>query len=143
MYSAHIYPSTIKFHYVYLSVYLFVKLIFSLISCKWFGEDFFGKKSFMSNNQKLKSIMYSSSCCCSRICLLVNISIIVFLIGLCKVPKEVSQLAGFKGAHKFGVGTPLLVKIEIKKIFNSFLEISSFRHQYINNHWFDLTFQGA
>ena len=28
------------------------------------------------------------------------------LIGLCKVPKEASQQAGFNGAHNFGVSTP-------------------------------------
>ena len=28
------------------------------------------------------------------------------LIGLCKVPKEVSRRAGFNGAHNFGVSTP-------------------------------------
>ena len=37
-------------------------------------------------------------------------------IRLCKVPKEASQLAGFNSAHNFGISTPLVVKIDIKKI---------------------------
>ena len=41
------------------------------------------------------------------------------------MPKDASQHARFNGAHNFGVSTTLVVKIDIKKLFHCFLEISS------------------
>ena len=70
-----------------------------------------------------------------------NNSIIIYLIGLSKVPAEVPWQAGFNDAYYFGLLALLVVKSGTKQIICMFFRF--FGPQYLNNHLYNLTFQSV